>query len=140
MHLALKHGTEGSFFQRLFYLLTRARLVTSYAHAGIVVDGFLFHTNLGNGLHREVFDRVGLWTLFEIPDNADMRALFAQHAGTPYDWFSLLAFVLPWRVRDRQRLYCYEWCWMAMTGESPGFRVTPEMLLVLAQQQNKEAL
>ena len=57
---------------------------------------------------------------------------FADHVGTRYDWFSLLAFVLPWRVRDKSRMYCYEWCWLAMTGEHPSCRVTPEMLLVEA--------
>jgi hypothetical protein len=28
-------------------------------------------------------------------------------------------------------MYCYEWCWLAITGVNPRRRVTPEDLLAL---------
>lgn len=133
MHLALKTTSEPGLLQRLFFWLTKWRLLTEYPHAGIVKDGLLLHSNLAKGLHAQVFSPEG-WVLMEIPDTHDVGALFALHRGTPYDWFSLLAFILPWQVRDGDRMYCYEWCWLAMTGQTPRGRVTPEMLLTLAHQ------
>lgn len=128
MQLALKTTSDPGLLKRLFFWLTRWRLLTDYPHAGIVVGGLLFHTNLANGLHAQPFDPDG-WVLLELPDVHDVGALFALHRGTPYDWFSLLAFILPWQVRDGDRMYCYEWCWLAMTGEVHPGRVTPEMLI-----------
>lgn len=137
MQLALKRTPPSGLFQRFFYFLTKWRLLTDFPHAGIVVDGSVLHANLAFGLHAEPFSPEG-WYVVEVADRFDVRAMFARHRDTPYDWFSLLAFVLPWRVRDSSRLYCYEWCWMAMTGESPSVRVTPEMLLALALLQGRE--
>ena len=130
-YLALKHAAPSGLLPKLFHHLTRARLLTAYPHAGIVRGGMLMHSNLANGLHMEMFDARG-WELFPLPDHTAVEARFDAHAGTRYDWFSLLAFVLPWRVRDRRRMYCYEWCWLAMTGLQPSGRVTPEMLLAEA--------
>ena len=39
-------------------------------------------------------------------------------------WLALL----PWRVSDRKRLYCFEWCALAMGLPMAG-RITPELLL-----------
>lgn len=127
-YLALRHAAPPGLMPRLFHWITKARLLTDYPHAGIVRNGRLMHTNLSKGLHAELFNARG-WSLFPLAENGMVDVRFADHAGTPYDWFSLLAFVLPWRIRDRRRMYCYEWCWLAMTGDHPSCRVTPEMLL-----------
>ena len=134
MYLAFKTKPDAGLFQRLFYWLTKWRLLTEYPHAGIVVDGLLMHSNLANGLHAVELNNTDGWLLIEVPDKHDAAMLFALNRGTPYDWFSLLGFVLPWQVRDGNRMYCYEWCWLSMTdGVHPG-RVTPEMLLTLAHE------
>jgi hypothetical protein len=129
--LALKHAPPSGLFKRLFHWITAARLVTRYPHAGIVIDDMLYHSNLSNGLHSERFLPAG-WDLFEVAD-ADGLALprFVDLESTPYDIFGLLAFILPWNVSDSSRLYCYEWCWLAITGTQPRRRVTPEDLLAL---------
>ena len=134
MYLALKHAPPRGFFKRAFHGLTAARLLTRYPHAGIVIADQLLHSNLSRGLHIETFEPTG-WDLFEVPNPGNVAKLFAQYEGTKYDWFSLLAFVLPWNVRDGARLYCYEWCWLAMTGENPARRITPEDLLVLTSKK-----
>lgn len=131
MQLALKTKPDSGLFQRLFYWLTKWRLLTEYPHAGMVYEGLLLHTNLANGLHAVKFNPEG-WVTVEVPDLQDVRGLFEFHRDTPYDWFSLLGFVVPWQVRDGDRMYCYEWCWLAMTGEVHPGRVTPEMLLAIA--------
>lgn len=138
--LALKYAAPSGLLPRAFHALTRARLVTQYPHAGIVRDGILLHSNLARGLHSEPFDSTG-WHLFALPadvaDQIDTR--FVLHWGTPYDWFSLLAFLLPWRVRDRRRMYCFEWCYLAMTGHRANDRITPELLLTRLAQMHQGA-
>jgi hypothetical protein len=134
-YLAFKYAAPGGFAKRLFHNLTRARLLTRYPHSGIVKNGMLMHSNLANGLHKEPFDPAG-WLLIPITPAVDPDAALDLLAGTRYDWFSLLAFVLPWRVRDSERLYCYEWCYYVQTGQMPVERVTPEDLAIEALKQN----
>ena len=138
MKLALKTKSDTGLLQRLFFWLTRWRLLTDYPHAGIVWGGLLMHSNLARGLHAVNFDDQAGWRLIALPGGDRAMDLFRVHRGTRYDWFSLLAFVLPWNVRDGNRMYCYEWCWLAMTGEIYPGRVTPEMLLELAHRLKTE--
>ena len=117
---------------RVFSALVRARLVTQYPHGGIVEGGMLRHCNYDEGLHEVPFDPEG-WHVFEVPDVVPGGTeLFSRLKGTRYDAIGLLAFLLPWRARDSRSLYCFEWMWLRMTGQNPGFRVTPEKLLALA--------
>jgi hypothetical protein len=105
--------------------------VSQYSHAGIVVNGRLLHATSGKGLHAvEPRDwSPERWDLIDFGgDDAAVEATFRQYEGAHYDWFSLLAFV-GLRVRDSRRMYCFEWCWLAMTGLVPTKRITPEMLL-----------
>ena len=110
----------------------------------MVINGCLYHATSARGLHVL---GPGEWT----PDNWDLidthpapseaakvRRMWRLYAGAGYDWFSLLAFV-GLRVRDSGRLYCFEWCWMCITGEIPKFRVTPEMLLSLTHKAQSHA-
>ena len=136
MQLALKYAAPSGFWSKAFHYLTRWRLLTKYPHAGIVHDGILYHATLANGLHAVKFNPDG-WHLFEITPR-DLPVIFGAYVDTPYDVFSLLAFVAPWEVRDRDRLYCYEWCWLVLAGENPTFKVTPEDLLALALMQRGE--
>lgn len=136
-YLALRTGEPKGFWHRVFSRLTRLRLVTGFDHGGIVLERGnarrLLDVNLARGLDSVPFDAVG-WVLIPLNASTGMQAekLFLAHKGAEYDWFSLLAFVLPWRVRDASRLYCFEWCWLAMTGENPDFKVTPEALILKA--------
>jgi hypothetical protein len=134
-YLALRRTNPPGLLPAAFAWLTRWRLHTTFPHAGIVVDGVLFHATFAHGLTAEPFDARG-WQLYPIECGADrVRDRFAENAGARYDWFSLLGFVLPWRVSVRRWLYCYEWAFLAMTGAAPGIRVTPEILLDLAHKQ-----
>lgn len=131
MKLALRKTNSPTMFGRLFNALTRWRLHTDYPHAGIVIDGSLYHTTYTRGLHRVPFTPDG-WDVFDVDvDPSFVRSVFNARKGAAYDAISLLAFILPWRVRDSRRLYCYEWCWLALTGQNPSGRVTPEKLLAL---------
>lgn len=120
----------------LFSLATRARLVTQWPHAGIVLNGTLLHATLAGGLHASAFTGGSGWDLIDLPEQIAPQAqgLFDKHKGAQYDAISLLAFLLPWRVSDSTRMYCYEWCWFAMSGQNPSWRVTPEQLLLLAHR------
>lgn len=132
IQIALQHTkTSGS---KIFHNLVSLRLVTQYPHGGIVENGWLRHANAAHGLHEIPFDPEG-WDVIDVPDLVPGGIhLFDQHRGTPYDMVSLLAFLLPWRARDSKRMYCYEWMWLRLTGENPGFKVTPEKILMLAHR------
>jgi hypothetical protein len=129
-YLALRHTSPPGFFQGLFASLTKARLVTRYPHAGIVIDGTLYEATLKHGVHSREFDATG-WDLFTIDKSIkdDMLARFAQVESRPYDWFSLLAFILPFRASVAKWFYCYELCSFMLDGHNPSGRVTPETLL-----------
>jgi len=128
-YLALRHTAPSGFLQGIFSKLTCARLVTKYPHSGIVIDGILYHSTLSRGVHAIKFDPEG-WDIFTIPAGHNtLQCRFANVKGSKYDWFSLLAFVLPFRMRVSNWFYCYEFCDYMMTGESPTKRITPERLL-----------
>lgn len=133
MKLVLRRlPASDSWRHRISAWAIKTRLVSDYCHSGIVIGDTLYHANTTSGLHASTFD-ADKWELYDFPGiDTDALALFGRYKGTPYDWFSLLAFLLPGHIADGSRLYCFEWCWLAMTGESPSERITPEMLLVKA--------
>lgn len=140
MKLALRKtaATDATLLDKIGTWLIKARLVTRFPHAGIVVDDWLYHVTARGGLHITQYTPER-WTLIDVGgDDGAVVRLFNAKAGARYDWFSLLAFV-GLRARDRRRYYCYEWCWECMTGEHPKGRVTPETLLALAAQSKGAA-
>ena len=134
MKLALRKGAAigGDWIEKASAEIIKARLVTDYPHAGIVIGNTLYHSTARHGLISQEFQTEN-WELIDIGKDRDFDALalFDKLQGASYDWFSLLAFALI-SARDSERFYCYEWCYLAMTGENPSKRVTPEMLMHLA--------
>lgn len=109
--------------------IIKTRLVSDFYHGGVVVNNILMHSTLGKGLHCTRFQPEGWW-LLDVGTTRDTQVLddFLRLEGAKYDLFSLAAFVVPWRMSDAQRWYCFEWQWYCLTGEIPTFRVTPEKL------------
>jgi hypothetical protein len=134
--LALRHTLppDASLIQRASAAVIEARLVTEYAHAGIVIDGVLYHSTGAKGVHAETCADLRGWMLIDLSSEHDERALalFERVKGSGYDWVSLAAFVVITSSSDSQRWYCYELCWLLLTGTAPRERVTAEMLLTLA--------
>lgn len=134
VYLALRKTDAPGFMPRLFSRLTRGRLLTKYPHAGIVVHKDLYHITASRGMHMVYGFNSDGWDLFHVDvDATAVVKRYALNIKAKYDWVSLLAFVLPWRVSVRSWLYCYEWCYLAITGELPGKRVTPEDLLTFSK-------
>ncbi len=131
MKLALRATppTDGTWYERAFAALTRWRLCSQWVHGGIVIDDTLYQANARHGLHATTDWTPERWLLLELGDarEAEARQLFAQHAGAGYDYLGVLGFALPVRGRD-DRLYCFEWCALAM-GLEPARWMTPERLL-----------
>lgn len=133
MMLALRSqpATDAKWLDKQAHWLIKARLVTRYPHAGIVIGETLYHATAKRGLHASEYTPER-WELFDLGDemDAEVMELFNNLKGTQYDMFSLLAFIgIPFR--DSKRMYCFEWCYLAMTGEQPKTRVTAETLLEL---------
>lgn len=136
VYLALKRtaAQDAGLLGKIGAWAIKARLVSQYCHGGIVVGDVLMHANAAKGLHatRE-FDPTQ-WHLYPADVSADIvLQRFAELGEIDYDWFSLLAFV-GLRASDSKRMYCFEWCYFALTGINPSLRVTPEMLIDLACQ------
>ena len=105
MKLALKRtpASNATLLHRIFAALTRWRLVSQYSHGGIVVNGYLIHATTRHGLTIERFNPAHAgWDLFELGTqrDAEVELMFDALGAVKYDWLSLLAFVLPWRVSD----------------------------------------
>ena len=120
---------------KVFSTLIKWRLVSKYCHGGIVINNKIMHCT-SKGLVSEDFtitksDRY--WDVIDLGNEIDdyVLDLFEQYKGTKYDWFSLIGFILPWRVTNRKAMYCFEWCLLAMGGIITE-RVTPENLYLLA--------
>lgn len=135
VHLALRTTSPPGLFQGLFAALTRWRLHTKFPHSGIVCDGQLYHATFARGLHDVPFEPEG-WQLYPLPgvSKDDLMMHYRKYEGAWYDWFSLLGFVLPWRVTVSAWVYCFEWSFIVMTGRDAKGRVTPEVLLDLAHK------
>ncbi len=136
MKLALRKGPpyNATIWQRIACWVIKARLVSQYCHGGIVIDGNLYHATSSHGLHvlKDGEWTPENWDLIDIDTDKELALhMWLRWAGAKYDWFSLLAFV-GLTARDSSRMYCFEWCWLAITGEAPTFRVTPELLAMHA--------
>lgn len=128
-YLALRHTAPPGFFQGIFAKLTCVRLVTRYPHSGIVIDGVLYQSTLAKGVHSVSFDPVG-WDLFNVSiAHTLLLDRFNNVKNSKYDWFSLFAFVLPFRITVGKWFYCYELCHYMLVGNVPNQRITPENLL-----------
>ena len=119
-----------SWWQRALCALVRWRLVSQWCHAGIVCDGVLHHVTVTDGLTSTDDWTPHRWELFALPDSCRyvLQSALQVHAGAKYDWFSLLAFLLPGRWSDSKRLYCFELPALVL-GISTRQRVTPERIL-----------
>ena len=119
-----------AWWQRALCALVRWRLVSQWCHAGIVCDGVLHHVTVTDGLTSTDDWTPHRWELFALPDSARavLQTALQAHAGARYDWFSLLAFLLPGRWSDRRRLYCFELPAIVL-GMDTRQRVTPERIL-----------
>lgn len=132
--LRTQPASDATWLDKLAHWLIKARLVTRYPHAGIVIGETLYHATAKRGLHVTEF-HPERWELIDVGGDDDAAlALFREREGSGYDWFSLLAFV-GLKARDSRRYYCYEWAYHAITGRHPTGRVMPETLLELAAQQ-----
>lgn len=135
--LRTRPAKDATLFAKIADSLIKLRLVSNYCHGGVVVGDTVLHSTT-KGLHSIEFDP-SEWESIDLGEKLDSIVLqrYAKWKGAKYDWFSLLAFVLPGRISDARRLYCFEWCWLALTGITPTYRVTPEMLLRVAIEQRE---
>ena len=138
LYLALRRSaaSNATWWQRALCALVRWRLVSDYCHAGVVCDGKLHHVTLQDGLTSTDDWTPHRWDLVPLPGHLwpVLQRVLMQHAGARYDWFSLLAFVLPGRYSDHKRLYCMELPALVL-DVSVTERVTPERLLLASIRQ-----
>lgn len=133
MKLALRMSPDSDKWNhKLAAEIIKARLVTKYPHAGIVIGDTLYHSTSAKGVHSEPFPHSDNWLLIPYGNN-DKEALtrYEQRKNRPYDYVSLTAFAGV-KASDSQRDYCYELAYFMKTGRLANGRVTVETLLMLA--------
>ncbi len=118
-----------------------------------MVDGTLYHVTGSKGWQKDEDGEWSpeKWTLIDFKgDEEAVKALYFKKSQPPsnkfkavvwnilkgYDWFGLIAFTGP-KVKVSWMDYCYEWCYLAITGNPPKGRITPETLLVECQKTQK---
>lgn len=155
MYLALRRGaaTDATWLDKFFVWVIKERLVTVYPHAGIVIGNTLYHATARHGFCKADYTPAR-WELLPLGDERDAEVqalaerLIAKKTG--YDFAELLDFT-PLQILVRMarwvpalrgwldgRLYCYQWCWLVMTGSLPTRRVTAEMLQALYIKQSAD--
>lgn len=119
--------------------LNRHLLRTQWSHSAVEIKGRLYESSAlkGNKYRAGVRDYelteedASHFVWFDLGNDKDDEALarYEQIRGHCYDYFSLIPFVLPVRVRDSKREYCHEATLFLMTGiEGKGYK-TPEIIL-----------
>lgn len=143
MMLAFYKGTRAEnphakLFDRLVCWRTRGR----FSHCEIVgdrrPDGLhmcMSSSFRDGGVRIKAIDLAsGRWDLVQIDaDSQPAAQWFAAHIGQPYDAFSLLGWVLPWRVSDRRTWFCSEAC-AASLGIPRSWEISPNDLYRLAMK------
>lgn len=128
-YLALRKSAPQGVIKKLITYLIKWRLHTKYPHAGIVEDGILYEMTTHGLVSSKSL--LGDWDLFPVVCQQSAKATYDKLLGIEYDYFSEIGFVLPIKVRDSKRIYCYEFCYQVITGNQANDKITPEILLAL---------
>jgi hypothetical protein len=132
----LQENPGAKLFDRLVCWRTRGR----FSHVELVADGkaLCFSSSLRDGGVRakQINLHTGRWVLVELPDAGNVMLgsamkWFRVHAGAGYDWFSLLAFVVPLPLRDSRRWYCSEAVGMATRLWTSRRKISPNKLFTV---------
>ena len=115
VYLALRKVAPKGFFQKIFWWVTKWRLLTQFPHAGVVIKNDfygneLLHTTVFRGVHSLSKNEYcnDDWVFFHV-DISDslVKDRYFSVIGAGYDWFSLLAFVITFRFTKASWFYCY---------------------------------
>lgn len=133
MKIGFKRG------DKIWSAINRYVLRTQWSHSAVEIRGRLYESNAlkGNKYKSGVRDyeltqeEATHYEWFDLGTDKDNEGLarYELIRGHGYDYFSLIPFVLPIRVRDAKRDYCHEVTLFLMTGiEGKGYK-TPEIIL-----------
>jgi hypothetical protein len=112
-----------------FHLAIASKLMSPYSHGGIYSNGYMYEVTAESNMTKTRLHNTEGWHFFKTDVEKDeLETHYEKYKDYKYDWFSLLAF-LNFDARDSKRLYCFEWCYIVLTGTEPHFKVTPEMLI-----------
>jgi len=149
MYLALRRNpaTDATWVDKFFLWVIKSRLVTEFPHAGIVIRGNLYHATARHGFCMADDYTPERWLLIDLGTERDAVVLAKAEElialGTGYDFAEIFDFTpLHWLMNLARKvpqlravldnlLYCYQWCFLAMTQAYPDRRVTAESLLAM---------
>lgn len=132
IYLALrKRPKSNNLIYWISHLAIKFRIVSEYSHAGMYDGVYLYDITATDNMKKHVLEDKENWDFFVAPVTYDeLEVRYLKYMKYKYDWFSLLAF-LGLKARDSDRLYCFEWCYIVLTGNNPSVKITPEKLLAI---------
>jgi len=116
------------------HLAIKFRIVSEYSHGGIYDGIYMYDITAKDNMSKYVLESKDGWDFFPADiSKDDLEIRYLEYMQHKYDWFSLLSF-FGLKARDSDRLYCFEWCYIALTGRNPSVKITPEKLLAICAE------
>lgn len=146
MQIALRRTaqSDATFIEKLAVKTIKARLATVWPHAGIVINGYLYHASGRHNLEKTELTKAK-WDLIDIGDEHDefAIALFDDliAKGGKYDWVELFDFtplrpIIKLLHKNKKisqwldnNVYCYQLVLWVLRRQKPKQRATPELIL-----------
>jgi hypothetical protein len=97
---------------RLFDRLIRLWTGSRFSHVELVVDNIAYGADAWEGKVRTKFVNTfnpEHWDVVPVALVKDRTWINAQ-VGKKYDWLGIFGFFMPFRVQDKRRWYCSEFC------------------------------
>ena len=133
MKLGLRRGNN------VWSALNRHLLRTKWSHSAIEIRGRLYESNALKGDKSRAGVRdyelteadASQYVWIDLGNDRDDEAIarYETIRGHGYDYFSLIPFAIPVKIRDSKREYCHEASLFLMTGEEGRGYKTPEILM-----------
>lgn len=135
--------TDATFIEKLACKTIKARLVTQWPHAAMIIGDHLYHASGRHDLEKTKLTPAR-WDIIDVGSEFDEYALWLFNdlisKGSKYDWFELLDFtpIRPFiklaHKSDKihnyliTNVYCYQLVLWALRQERPTQRATPELI------------
>lgn len=139
MKLGLKRGNN------IWSSINRYLLRTQWSYSAIEINGRLYESTALKGTkdcagvrdYELTEEDASHFIWIDLGNNKDDEAIarYEKIRGCGYDYFSLISFALPVKIRDAKRHYCHELSLFLMTGEEGKGYKTPEILLFNALKE-----
>jgi hypothetical protein len=127
-------GVKGSIY-RFFDWLIRTSTKGQFSHSELVIDVGAGYYDCYSSSNRDGGVRIkrmklpsSKWQLVKLDIKADtVEAYYQKTKSQKYDLFGAISSTIPF-YQSKERQFCSEWCFNAITGKDSGWRFSPNDL------------